>query len=48
MVNFERQMNLLEVFSYDAELAEIARAHSKDTALNDYFEHENLAGQTVA
>ena len=46
LVNFERQKNSLSILSQDAELADIARAHSEDMALNDYFEHENLAGQT--
>ena len=48
LVNFERQKNSLGVLGQDTELAEIARAHSKDMALNDFFEHENLAGQTAA
>ena len=48
MVNFERQKNSLGVLSQNSELAEIARAHSKDMALNDFFEHENFAGQTAA
>jgi uncharacterized protein YkwD len=48
LVNFERQKNSLSVLSQDAELADIARAHSKDMALNDFFEHENLAGQSAA
>ncbi|MCH7738207.1 MAG: CAP domain-containing protein [Chloroflexi bacterium] len=48
LVNFERQKDSLSVLSQDPELAEIARAHSKDMALNDYFEHENLAGLTAA
>jgi len=48
VVNFERQKNSLGVLSQNSELAEIARAHSKDMALNDFFEHENFAGQTAA
>ena len=48
LVNFERQRNFLTALSQDAELAEIARAHSRDMALNDFFEHENPAGQTAA
>ena len=48
LVNFERQKNSLGVLSQDSELADIARAHSKDMALNDFFEHENLEGQTAA
>jgi uncharacterized protein YkwD len=47
-VNVERQRNSLSMLSQDPELAEVARAHSEDMALNDYFEHENLAGQTAA
>ena len=48
LVNFERQKNALSVLNQDAELADIARAHSKDMALNDFFKHENLEGQTAA
>jgi hypothetical protein len=48
MVNFERQRNLLSVLEYDSELADIARAHSKDMALDNFFEHENLSGQNAA
>ena len=48
LVNFERQKSSLSVLSQDAKLAAIARAHSEDMALNDFFEHENLAGQTAA
>ncbi len=31
----------------DWQLADIARAHSQDMLLNDFFEHENLSGQTA-
>ena len=48
LVNFERQKNSLSVLDQDPELAEIARAHSDDMALNDFFEHENLQGLTAA
>ena len=48
LINFERQKNSLAVLSQDSELAGIARAHSEDMALNDFFEHENLKGQTAA
>jgi uncharacterized protein YkwD len=48
LVNFERQKNSLSVLDQDPELAEIARAHSDDMALNDFFEHENLQGQMAA
>jgi uncharacterized protein YkwD len=47
LVNFERQKNSLSVLSQDAQLAAIARAHSEDMALNNYFEHENIDGQTA-
>lgn len=47
-VNFERQKNFLPVLDHDATLAAIALAHSQDMALNNFFEHENLAGQTAA
>ena len=48
LVNFERQKNSQSVLGQDAKLADIARAHSEDMALNNYFEHENLKGQTAA
>ena len=48
LVNFERQKNSLSVLDQDPELAEIARAHSDDMAVNDFFEHENLQGLTAA
>jgi uncharacterized protein YkwD len=48
LVNFERQKNSLSVLSQDPELAEIARAHSNDMLLNNFFEHENLSGLTAA
>jgi uncharacterized protein YkwD len=48
LVNCERQKSSLSVLSQGAGLAAIARAHSEDMALNDFFEHENLAGQTAA
>ena len=48
LVNCERQKSSLSVLNQDAGLAAIARAHSEDMALNDFFEHENLAGQTAA
>lgn len=48
LVNFERQKNSLSVLSQDPGLAEIARAHSNDMFLNDFFEHENLQGLTAA
>ena len=48
LANCKRQKSSLSVLSQDAELAAIARAHSEDMALNDFFEHENLAGQTAA
>lgn len=38
----------MSVLSQDVQLAAIARAHSEDMALNNYFEHENLAGQSAA
>ena len=48
LINCERQKSSLSVLSQGAGLAAIARAHSEDMALNDFFEHENLAGQTAA
>ena len=48
LVNFERQKNSLSVLGQDAKLADIARSHSEDMVLNNYFEHENIRGQTAA
>lgn len=48
LVNVQRQQNALPNLSQDPKLAAIARAHSKDMALNNFFEHENLAGETAA
>ncbi|MDO8428711.1 MAG: CAP domain-containing protein [Candidatus Diapherotrites archaeon] len=44
-INAARQANGLKALEYDQKLADIARAHSQDMALNNFFEHENLRGQ---
>ena len=48
LINAERQSYGLSPLSYDASLAAIALSHSNDMALNNYFAHTNLAGQTPA
>jgi len=48
LINAERQSYGLAPLSYDAALSAIALSHSNDMALNDYFAHVNLAGQTPA
>lgn len=48
LINAERQSYGLSPLSYDPALAAIALSHSNDMALNNYFAHVNLAGQTPA
>jgi len=48
LINAERQSYGLAPLSYDSALAAIALSHSNDMALNNYFAHVNLAGQTPA
>ncbi|MDO9324065.1 MAG: CAP domain-containing protein [Methanoregula sp.] len=43
-INQQRKNNGLSSLSYDSALASIARKHSADMALNNYFEHVNLQG----
>jgi uncharacterized protein YkwD len=45
-VNNERIENGLTPLDWDSELSIIARGHSKDMADNDFFEHENLLGES--
>lgn len=44
-INVERQSNGLRALVFDPKLLDIARNHSKDMALNNYFSHVNLQGQ---
>jgi uncharacterized protein YkwD len=44
MINEERIKNGLAALGNDAKLAEVARAHSTDMAVNNYFSHTNLSG----
>ncbi len=44
LINQQRNSNGLSSLSYDPSLASIARKHSADMALNNYFEHVNLQG----
>jgi len=48
LINSERQSYGLAPLAYDPALASIALSHSNDMALNNYFAHVNLAGQTPA
>ena len=48
LINAERQSYGLAPLAYDPALAAIALSHSNDMALNNYFAHVNLAGQTPA
>jgi uncharacterized protein YkwD len=43
--NQERGRNRLSALAWDDALAKIARDHSKDMAANNFFSHENLAGE---
>lgn len=45
LINQERQVHGLGPLGYDAALADIARNHSTDMAVLDYFAHENPAGE---
>ena len=45
LINAERQNYGLSPLQYDAELAVIARAHSQDMTINNFFSHNNLEGQ---
>jgi uncharacterized protein YkwD len=44
LINQQRNSNGLASMSYDSALASIARNHSADMALNNYFDHVNLQG----
>ena len=46
LTNEERQKHGLSSLSYDSEIVEIARGHSEDMALRDYFAHETPEGLT--
>lgn len=45
LINEERSQRGLSKLSWDGELAEIARKHSRDMAKNNYFSHTNLEGE---
>ena len=44
ITNAERKLNNISTLSYSNEASLVARAHSRDMALNDYFNHTNLKG----
>ncbi len=46
-VNEQRQLEGLNELSYDTELEEIARYHSKDMDQNDYFAHTSPDGEEM-
>ena len=48
LVNNEREKAGLNALVWNDELAAVARAHSKDMSLKDYFSHINLDGQKPA
>ncbi len=45
LINQQRTANGLAVLRFDGALADIARHHSEDMAVQDYFAHMNPAGQ---
>ena len=45
LINLEREKEGHPPLQWDSRLAEIARAHSRDMAENDFFDHDNLEGQ---
>lgn len=46
LVNDERKKAGIKVLTLDQKLSDLARSHSSDMAINNYFEHENLRGQS--
>lgn len=46
LVNKDRKKHGLKALRMQQDLREVARKHSKDMARKDYFEHENISGQT--
>lgn len=46
LVNKDRKKHGFSKLRMQQDLREVARKHSKDMARKDYFEHENIAGQT--
>jgi uncharacterized protein YkwD len=46
-VNHEREKNGLHKLEWNDKIADVARRHSLDMALNDYFDHLNLEGNNV-
>lgn len=47
LINIQRQQNGLSTLSYDSFLADIARGHSWDMVLRNFFEHENPDGKNA-
>jgi uncharacterized protein YkwD len=45
LINRERQNHGLSSLQFDSKLSDIARTHSQDMAINNYFSHDNLVGQ---
>lgn len=48
LLNKDRKFHKLSPLFMQSDLRKVARAHSKDMAKKDYFEHENLSGQSHA
>jgi uncharacterized protein YkwD len=46
LTNQERAANGLQALTWSDDLANVARAHSKDMADNGFFDHNNLKGQS--
>jgi len=47
LINIQRQQNGLSTLSYDSFLANIARGHSYDMSLRNFFEHTNPDGMNA-
>lgn len=46
LVNAERVQHNLNTLSYSSSISDTARKHSKDMANNNYFDHNNLSGES--
>jgi len=46
LANTVRARYGLKPFEWDDEIAKVARAHSEDMVLNNYFSHTNLQGES--
>jgi uncharacterized protein YkwD len=47
LINEERTKNKLRPLTWNDKIANVARKHSKDMGMNNYFDHESLDGRTL-